>query len=342
MSYDVASKELRLVRDQKATSQIAFMDSYHKLELGVDALRWNLDTSYLELQTLNRVEGKPVVIESYNYYDPNKLEKYRITSPQDPVTLMKRYFDSAWTRELPAADLAQMIHGGYTVQTILNTLFQLVEDGFIYYEPETQMVYIRQKVIDYIDASKGERDYDNMNILSFAPRENIRLDLENFNLGIKGVEKIAVSDSQEVVLFPYGQQFEMAKGRNMGIHGDIIAGRADFINAKFDFSYDDFRIRMDSIKKLLFYVPIEEEGEMVSEVDKENRKVKTQPIQTTIRDLEGVLMINDSDNKSGKVLNAEFPIFESEKEAFVYYENKKLYNGAYGKEQFFFALILLP
>ncbi len=332
LNYDVKGKLLKLVRDDKATSKINFMDSYHKMELGVDALEWQLDSTVLNLKSLTQIDEKPVVFESYNYYSQNRLEKYRLTSPLDAVSLLAQVLESGGGNQLPALDFAKMINGNYTVTTVLNTIFELVKDGFVYYDADAEMLTIREKTRDYIDAEKGLVDYDNLHFKSVTRKENLRLDLKDYDLLIKGVESFSASDSQSVHIFPYQRSFRVEADRDIRAHGDVIAGRMDLINSKFLMDYEPFKIVLDSIKGGLLYV----KRPAIENASPDNNKIL--PIATKIQNMKGVLYIDDPGNKSGKKDDARYPSFESEGNSYIYYDNKNLYDGAYDRERFYFQL----
>gem|GEM_PF-910181 len=332
LNYDVPTKLLKLVRDDKATSKINFMDSYHKMELGVDALEWNLDSTILNLKSLSQIDDKPVEFESYNYYSQRRLEKYRLASPIDAVSLLAQVLESGGGTQLLAIDFAKMINGNYNVTTILNTIFDLVKDGFIYYDTDAEMITIRGKTRDYIDAEKGNLDYDNLHFKSVTRKENIRLDLKDYDLLIKGVESFSASDSQSVRIFPYQREFRVEQNRNIRAHGDVIAGKADFIDSKFLFNYDPFIIEMDSIKGALLYV----KRPTMENAGPDNNKII--PLATKIQNLKGTLYIDQADNKSGKKQYGQYPSFKSLGSSYIYYDNKNLYGGAYDRERFYFEL----
>ena len=62
---------------------------------------------------------------------------------------------------------------------------------------------VKQKLINYVDARNGKRDYDVIYYNSDVEgKSNALLNLETFDLKIEGVAKIALSDSQQVYIYP--------------------------------------------------------------------------------------------------------------------------------------------
>lgn len=330
LNYKIPTKHLRLVRDEKATSQIAFMDSYHKVEMKTDALDWKLDEPKITFQKISTLEGKPVFIESYNYYNKNRVEKYLALTEQNMVAILKNWLVGG-SNQMPALDFARSINSNYNVQSALTVIYDLVADGFIYYDSVAEMITIREKARDYALSYQKEKDYDNIQFVSVYDKDNIELNLDNYELNLRGVKQVMLSDTQKVVLFPYNKEFFVKKERDTDIYGDVVAGRMDLIGGNFKFNYGDFNINVDSTQKLLFYIPTKDQIDNPKEL-------KTEPIKTFIHNVSGTMEIDNPDNKSGLVNNEQYPRFESKKNAFVYYDDKELFNGAYARDRFFFKL----
>ncbi|MCB0515818.1 MAG: hypothetical protein KDD49_07125 [Bacteroidetes bacterium] len=331
LSFKIPTQHLRLVRDEKATSQIAFMDSYHNLEIKTDVVDWKLNEPSLSFQKLLRVEQDPVEVESYDYFEKAIIEKYLTTTNQNPVAVLRTWYESTRSNQISGNDFAKYFQGNYNTEIILNVIYDLIADGFIYYDPPTDMITIRDKAIHFANAAKKEGDYDNLRFISKVNDDNLVLDLQNYAMDIRGVERVALSDSQSVVLFPYNKEFTVKKGRDMEMFGDVVSGRADLIGGQFKVNYDEFSIEVDSTKNLLLYVPSKEQ---YTNTD----FVKTEPIKTLIHNVSGKLYIDDPQNKSGLEKDEQYPKFESSDFSYVYYDQKDLYNGAYARDRFFFKL----
>lgn len=330
LHYLLRDKQLRLVRDGKASSKIAFMSSYHQMEANVDAIFWSINTPTLEFSMVSQLKNLRVVFESFNLYDEGRLQRYRRVTSVDPVAKLKDYADSGQF-QVPADEFAKYLNSNYTITSILGSIFDMVEDGFIYYDPDTDIITIREKTINYIESRAGNIDYDRIALISESDQENAQLDLETKELIVTGVKNITVSDSQKVVLYPYKGLTRVKKNRDIDIDGTIIGGNVDFTGKDFRFAYDEFFIKMDSVDKMQMY--IEDETGKHETVDG-----KLAPIKTVIRDVNGTLLIDEKDNKSGRKSTPSYPKFESNGNSYLYYNSKKLYDGAYKSDNFFFKL----
>ena len=124
--------------------------------------------------------------------------------------------------------------------------------GFILYNEETEMVTVKPRLRKYILAVNGRADYDVIQFYSNVggSENNGELSLLNYDLRLHGVERIFLSDSQNVVIFPKNQELVLHKNRNFDFAGRIMAGRFEFFGKKFDFDYD--RFKLNSVPNISF------------------------------------------------------------------------------------------
>ncbi|MBK8369599.1 MAG: hypothetical protein IPL10_20075 [Bacteroidetes bacterium] len=111
--------------------------------------------------------------------------------------------------------------------------------GLIYYEPETDLITIRPRLFDYIQNLKHKKDYDIITIHSFFSEEyrNMRqikimrlMSLVNnsYDITIRGVESILLSDTQKVFMFPKHNELVLKKNRTMDFSGVVASGKFEF------------------------------------------------------------------------------------------------------------------
>lgn len=329
LNYNIKDKELRLIRDGNSSSKISFISSYHQLEGNVDGLFWKINTPVIDFKMVSQLKNLRVVFESYNLYEPKRSDAYRMYSDADIIGKLKDYARN--NEDVSADDFAKELNGRYSGADILNTIFQLVEDGFAFYNPDTKIITPRPKVLHYFDSRRGTSDFDRIALISESDQENAQLNLDDKILLVTGVKKIGLSDSQRVTIYPKGGITRVKKGRDMDVDGTIVAGSVDFSGKNFAFKYEPFEVKMDSVDQMQIYL-VDETGKRKT-VDG-----NLTPIETLIRDVSGTLYIDKGDNKSGKISYPSYPKFESDGNSFLYYNSKKLYNGAYKKEEFHFKL----
>ena len=61
-------------------------------------------------------------------------------------------------------------------------------------------------------------------------------------------------------------------------------------------------------------------------------------VRNTLEDINGELLIDKPNNKSGKVDFSEYPIFRSGRESYVYYDRQTTHSGVYNRDEFFVEL----
>ena len=332
LRYNIPNKDLQMVRDSKASSKIAFMSSYHQLEANVDAIFWKINTPVINFKMASLRKDLKVIFESFNLFEKGRLPKYSVITGIDPVRKLGEIAEGG-TRRLESDRFAALLNPRYTTTNILATIFDLVSDGFIYFDGETNMITIRDKALHYVRAGKGETDYDRILLLSEADKpdqENAQLDLDTKELLVTGVERVALSDSQQVMIFPHEKLIRVKRNRDMEIDGTVVAGRVDLSGKNFFFNYDPFTIKLDSVDKMQIYLP--------DETGSKHAVQGLAPIGTMVRDVSGTLYIDKENNKSGLVRYPSYPRFVSDRNSFLYYNSNQLYDGAYDKERFYFQL----
>ncbi|MEZ5146782.1 MAG: hypothetical protein R2759_06795 [Bacteroidales bacterium] len=110
--------------------------------------------------------------------------------------------------------------------------------------------------------------------------------------------------------------------------GRVHAGTFDFYSRDVDFNYDQFKLDMPAIDSMSFHVPS-------FETDEFGRR-KQKKVQNVVSDLGGNLFIDDPLNKSGLKNYPQYPIFSSTKDAYVYYDDHKIFDGVYSRDKFYF------
>ena len=71
-------------------------------------------------------------------------------------------------------------------------LFKLTEYGFINYDDDRKLVTCSEKLFNYIDNRAGKLDYDVL-IISSNAKNNASLSLSSYDLNIKGIDRVLLS-----------------------------------------------------------------------------------------------------------------------------------------------------
>ncbi len=329
--FDIVKRVLVLTRGNTGSDKTPFFDSHHNFDIKASNIRWEIDKSEIEI-------GKPgitntsndAILESLNFFDDRKYDKYQSIATTNPISQIRNYSEKLNTREIHGEDLATSLNSNYDLTTINSLLNTLVEDGFVYFDPETKMVTVKDKVFNWADASVEKIDYDIIRIRSKGEKEaNGLINLEDNSLMINGVKNVIISDSQLVVLKPKEGKLKLTEDRNMEFDGQVYAGFGIFNGKNLKFDYNRFGFDMDTIKSFLIRIKVDEDMDGTPII---------QPLTTRLENLYGSLQIDAPSNKSSRENIPEFPSFESTQKSRAYYQDRKIQNKAYKKDEFYFEL----
>ena len=330
MRYDDAKRQLSLYRDERGISKAPFYDSYHQLDLFVESMSWNLDEDFVYLKAISQSGSvSEASFESLNLFTQARYDRMQGIDRINPVKAVYNYTKKIGYSDFPAEDFGRYIHMSKTVT--ISLLLDLAAKGFLIYDIENEYVIVKDRVNIYIEANRGQRDYDVIGFhSSVVGVPNASLNLLNNELIIQGVRTVFLSDSQDVFIAPAHQQITVMKNRDFTFDGLIKAGKFDLAAKKCTFSYEKFEIDLPIIDSLSFRVQSFEPDEYG-----EYHQVR---VRNVIRDLKGNLLIDDPANKSGRKRYSEYPIINSNSNAYVFYNSKNIQNGVYAKDKFYYRV----
>ncbi|MDP3928121.1 MAG: hypothetical protein Q8R57_03785, partial [Bacteroidota bacterium] len=320
-NYLIDKDKLTLYRDNKmGISSAPFMDNYHNVEFFVDQISWDLNSPKIELDNLSG--DVPAIFESINYFRDINYERLGSVLSYHPLQRIKKYCED---RKITSFDIETYRNTFKSNLSEMRTqMIDLNDKGFINFDAANNMIYVKRKLIDYVNAHNGRTDYDAIlfkSIISGLP--NAHISLINNDLVVQGVPKFFFSDSQNVYILPREQVITMKKNRNMDFSGKLRAGMADFYGSNFAFDYNNFRIRLNNVDSLKFLYPDDSVGMM--------RHVKS-----VIQNIYGTLEIDQPYNKSGRRKYPKYPVFTSEVGSQVYYDYPTTMKGTYDRNRFYF------
>ncbi len=328
--YMANTNEVLFIRNGEGLSQSPYFDTYHKISMDVELIRWQLNESWIDLKMITGAAENVAFFESLSYFREefyNRLQGMDAIHPLQGLKNCSKYFGG---KPFTAKDYSRYM--GLPEPQIRQQIMNLSFFGFIGYNVNTDEIEIRQHLYDYLLFRLGDKDYDVIRFNSTTPGNvpNARLDLKNFDLNMSGVSAISICDHQNVVFFPKDEKILLKANRNFQFDGVINAGMLNMYGNGFRFSYEDFKIDMSNIDSLKMKA---ETGEL----DYFGQPV-LHNVENTIAQLSGSLLIDETDNKSGRKRNYQYPVLISKTQSFVHFNNKAIQNGIYDSEKFFFTL----
>lgn len=329
LRYLPETQRLSLLRDKEGISLAPFQNSYHNLAMYFEQLNWKLGDPSMEISNLNLGAASPAIFESENYYRGERFDQLTGLNDKNPLFYLRQVTEYYGTRTLTLEQIAPELR--MSERDCERFLMLMMIEGFVDYDMNKRTVTVRDKTYDYLNNFAKKRDYDVIRFVSgLTSGANAKLSLLNYDMEVSGIRAIALSDSQKVALFPTEGKIIIQENLDFKFDGAITAGRFTFWGQNYLFSYDQFKIGMENIDSMKFKV------ESFKADALGNRPLVD--VKNTLQDINGTLFIDKPNNKSGKESFSEYPIFRSDKEAYVYYDRPSLFDRVYDRTRFYVEL----
>jgi hypothetical protein len=324
MSFLQKDRALIFTRGDKGLEQAPLFDTDHNLEIWVDQVKWKLDEPKIDFDMI--LNDDKARFESTNFYREFNFERLTLgMMSYHPIIKMHQYIVLYRAREFSLGEYARYLDS--KKENLYPQIFKLADEGFIYYDLETEMIRPKNKLFNYYKNHFKLADYDVIRFNSvIGSKSNASLNLINYDLKIQGIPMFRFSDSQNVMAIPRDQIVTVKNNRKMVFDGSITAGRFDFFGEKFNFDYPSFTVSSDKIDSMKIYFP-----------DTINQRYLI-PVKSVLRDINGTLYIDRGNNKSGLTDYPEYPRFISRSPSIIAYDKKHIFNGAYKKDVFRFEV----
>ena len=328
LKYDLNEKQLTLYRKNEGLSQVPFNNSYHKIDMFFELMTWNYNEERIRILNLQGGEYKPAYFVSQNYFRSKDFNMLTGLGGDNPIIELYKLALNYEGNEFSITHVSNFLKVPEDKTKLI--LMDLAVKGYLDYDQQNQKIYLKNQLFNTVNANAGRIDYDVISLTSFSKMQNASLSLINYDLEIGGLTNIALSDSQNVRLFPYNGKIIMSENRNFQFDGLVKAGRFNFYGHNFKFDYEGFRISMQVTDSMKFRVPTNEL------IDYNTYKLIN--VKTVLQDLAGELFIDHPYNKSGKNNYPYYPVFKSAKESYVFYDEQSIYNGVYHRDKVYFKV----
>ncbi len=330
MRFTTKDRKLVLLRTDNGISKSPFLNSFHNLDMYFEELLWKIDDPKIVLRALEGYSQEEALFESSSYFRTDRYDALQGIDEVNPLALIFNYVSkNKNSRDFSGDDYAHFLK--YSPNDVRPSLVRLSISGFIIYDIEADKVHVTEKLFSYLQDRAGRIDYDVIQFpSSIKGGENASINLLNYDMTIYGVKRIAMSDSQNVFIYPSEQKIILKKNRDFVFAGVVQAGRFDFFGKEFSFDYNKFLIDLKNVDSLRMSVK-----SLVKDAYGEYPLVK---VKTLIEHINGDLEIDHPANKSGRKNFAQYPVFHSFKDSYAYYSKKSIQNNKYTKDKFYFHL----
>lgn len=329
-NYNDQNKTVVLTSTDKLLTQSPYSSSYHKLSISSNQLTWKITEDKIQFggsvgSSLNRA-----TFESYNFFNEEKFDAMMGPDEKHPLLALANYAKKIKSKFFLAEDFAGYVRK--SLEQVRIEMMRIAMQGYIFYDFGTDEIQITTKLYDAIKARGQLIDYDviNFNSQTQGSTPNAELDLKTMDLVVNGIEKISVSDSQNVKIFPAKQQVVMQKNRNFTFGGAIRSGLFLFQGKTFHFDYGNFKISLDEVISLNV-------DYKTTKFDMKGMRVLS-TVANTFEKIKGDILIDKPNNKSGLKKNKGYPIFNSTDTSFIYYDDPKIFGGVYKRDSFYFEV----
>jgi hypothetical protein len=329
-TYQVDKRQVTILRGDDGLQKMPFLNTFHKYDMHFEQIVWQIDERTLAFNFLpNNFQGE-AFFESLDFYTRKKEDVIRVGEKVSPITRMIDFYNANEKKSsFTVVDFAKHIH--YLANDLRPIIFKMAIFGLIYFDPETDVITVRDRLFNYAENAKHKHDYDIITLHSVIPgQDNANMSLLNYDIVVHGVKSVLLSDTQKVFMFPKGGEIRLKKNRRMDFSGTVASGKFEFVGKDFIFDYEKFKISMATIDSLKIYVESAEPDI--------NGNFPFRKVQTLIENLNGELLIDAPKNKSGYGKAPTFPSFTSFKESYAFYDKRSIFKGVYNRDKFYFKL----
>ncbi len=335
--YYLRDQELVAVKELDGFKIRPFSSSYYQMSINADLLQWNLRTDSMNISVMNAKSMLPAYFKSTEYYDEREITELSGVYKFNPLMLVYHYGSKIKSREFYVEDLIKRLK--LKEKPVKAAMLQLFYLDYIDYDETTGRIYIKDRAIHYVKSKNNRKDFDELLIPSLSPEKpNATLHFGNNELTVRGIDKFYISEMLDVYIFPEDHEISLLKNRDFKFDGQLFAGNFEFVGRDFTFRYDSFLVDLQNIDSIRFYVDKGDnqreriDNKMIGKNDGEEQGKDLSFVQGGTS---GILYINRPDNKSGRRLYPQYPIFDAAHGAIVYFSDDNTLHGAYDKSVYF-------
>ncbi|MFL5754176.1 MAG: hypothetical protein ACJ76F_12260, partial [Bacteroidia bacterium] len=331
--YLADQRKVSLIRTEDGLQKTPYYNSYHKIDMYFEELVWKIDSPKVDLGFLAGNFQGQAYFESQDFYTYDRMAQLSGAGYEgNPLTQINKYYESIGKKPtFTAVDLATYMK--WQAKDLRPLLIKIATLSLINYNLESDEITVKDRMLKYIKAGKKLTDYDILTFHSVIPGEfNASINLLNnsYDMRIRGVKQILLSDTQKVFVFPKGREVVLKKGRNFTFSGVVAAGKFEFHGKEFSYAYDENKIQLKNVDSLRIFVTALEPDI--------NGNYPFKLVQTVIENVNGELKIDHPKNHAGYLNFPQYPIFTSFKESYAFYDKRSIQKGVYNKDKFYFKL----
>ncbi|RVU24174.1 hypothetical protein EOJ36_09630 [Sandaracinomonas limnophila] len=308
-----------------AAEKLFFEDSFHQLRLSADLAILSPPLHRIDFFRVAAKGEVPAWVESYDFFEPNRLRNTLGVLTYDPLRILYNYFKE---KKISSAYLGDIAYKFNKQEADLKSgFYQFRQAGFITIENPGDLLSFTRAGLHYAQVVYEKKDFDQFfvasdgEIVGRAP--NMSINLQNKQLAVNGVNEIMVSDSLHAAFRPQNKQLVFTKGRDFDLDGEVKIGNYRFRGPDFRFDFSKFTINFDKIDSITFF-PLKKDGSL------SNKEVGSE-----LKYESGSILLSPPNNKSGRIANKAFPKLIIPKGVTAYFNEDWRANGVYSTKNYF-------
>jgi hypothetical protein len=254
VTFDKNQRVMWLNRADRTTyGRVPFSDSYHKLYVLPEVLRWDVKRQKVDFYQVGAKRDVPVRFESFDYFLPQRYADLTVDYGFHPLQMAASYVSKTKNQTFLPDELARF--SGVNVNILEGSLNRMVLEGYIDRD-DAGLMHLSRKGILYVLAYNNLTDYDNFQIQStFVSSDSVKnasINLVDNLLTIRGVTRFTVSDSLKLFGIPADKTLRVGKGRSFTLNGQFKAGTFRYSGQNLAFDYDKFGMNLNKIDSITF------------------------------------------------------------------------------------------
>lgn len=335
--YYTKDKRFVAIKDRNGYNLRPFNASYYNMTIEADMINWDINSDSLDISIMNAKSLLPAYFKSADYYDVEEIKELSGIYNFNPLLVVYSYGAKQNSREFYVTNLVEDLK--LNEKAVKGAMQQLMYLDFIEYDNVGGRIFLKDKAIHFVRSRNSKKDYDDLLISSLSDNKpNSTLKFDTDELTVRGIEKFFISQILDVYIFPKNNEIKLLKNRDFKFDGQLFAGNFEFVGRNFTFRYDSFYVDLVNIDSIKFYI----DGQGLYEKKQVGNKLVSLELNqdlgmdlTTNNSTSGTLYINRPDNKSGGKIFPQYPIFDADRGAIVYFDSEEMLGGSYDKSVYF-------
>lgn len=327
--YENNDRQFVMFTDSRGNSVTPFFDSYHELDIYVQALFWTMSEPELIFKRIRSVRNRNIAhFVSSNYFSQDDFYRVQGIDDINPFYVIENYLTKYGETDIKVNALASFMEK--PVSQVSALLIDLSNKGFLVYDSRTGRAVVKDRFKYFLEAKAGNIDYDVITLTSSVDgKPNAIINLNTLDLVVNGVPEVSISDSQQVYIYPYDKTISFKQNRDFEFDGLVHMGLLDFYSRNSTFVYDSFMLKMNYVDSLSF---------MVYYNDTLNKSDSLVKVKNVIEDMVGKIYIDMPYNKSGLQKLPEYPVFVSNEISYVYFNDKAIQDSTLLPDEFYYSV----